>query len=151
MLSPIEEQILFMFGQHEDVPSTLVDLMREIGKGLLTKIQFTQARMSELVKTAKVVEVGGLKGIVSTIVDRPSALLQEYRNQNVPEAAFSICPDDRGAGWVMYRFNDHPKLNFAALEGKSGILFTHKGGFIAKTAERVNEDVVYSLVEQAIV
>jgi len=151
MLSPIEEQILFMFGQTKEVPEYLIDLMRKIGEGLLEKIQFTATRMGELELMASTVEVNGLVGIVSPIEDRPSALLQEYREKHVPTAAFSICPDDRGAGWIMYRYNDHPNLNFSRLENQVGILFAHKGGFIAKTSERIGQDEVLAFVSQAVV
>jgi hypothetical protein len=151
MLSPIEEQILFMFGQESEVCPNMILLMREIGKGLLEKIQFTETRMGELELMASTVEVDGLIGIISPIEDRPSSLLQEYREKHVPTAAFSICPDDRGEGWIMYRYNDNPRLNFSKIEGKSGILFAHKGGFIAKTAERIGQEEVLAFVSQAVV
>ncbi len=55
-----------------------------------------------------------------------------------------------GKGWSLYRFNDHPAVDFSVLEGDPAILFAHKGGFIAKTSARLHIDEVLSLVERAI-
>jgi hypothetical protein len=151
MLSPIEEQMLHLFGSSEEVPTDLRALMAIIGHGLLDKVQFTQKRLGELALQASKVEVNGLTGIFSPIEDRPSALLQEWRDKVVPSAAFSICPDDRGKGWILYRFNDHKSLNFSKLEGREGVLFAHKGGFIAKTSERISLDETLALVSEAMV
>lgn len=151
MLSPIEEQLLFLFGSSEEVPADLRALMAIIGHGLLDKVQFTKTRMGELELQASKVAVNGLTGIFSPIEDRPSSLLQEWRDKTAPGAAFSICPNDRGKGWILYRFNDHKSLNFQRLEGREGVLFAHKGGFIAKTSERIPVDAVLALVSEAIV
>lgn len=130
-LSPIEEQILFLFQQEEEVATRI--FMKTIGDGLLEKIRFYQKRMAELSANAQIIRVGKVEGIFSTLTDRPSSFLEEFRQQNCPTAAFSICPDDRGDGHTLYRFADHPGLNFSLLEGFDEVIFAHKGGFIAKT------------------
>jgi hypothetical protein len=150
--SPIEDQMLQAFQTSPDdlVRHEVVWIMREvIGKGLLEKIRFVETRIAELKEKAAVVMVGDISGIRSPIEDRPSALLEEYREMAAPTAAFSICPDDRDKGWILYRFHDHPALNFFKLEGNPAILFAHKGGFIAKTRERCEVSECLRLIEQA--
>jgi len=132
-LSPIEVQILFLFQQEDEVSIKTRILMKAIGDGLLEKIIFYQERMADLAINARIINVGELVGIYSTITDRPSAFLEEFRQQHCPDAAFSICPDDRGDGHTLYRFAEHPALNFSLIEEYDEVIFAHKGGFIAKT------------------
>jgi len=48
--------------------------------------------------------------------------------------------DDRGDGLGILRLNDDPRLDFSKWEGKEGIVFAHKGGFIVKTAASVKAE-----------
>ncbi len=45
--------------------------------------------------------------------------------------------DNRGNGWAILRSNDFTEINLAPLANDPRIQFAHKGGFIAKTKERV--------------
>ena len=48
------------------------------------------------------------------------------------EFAVTITQDDRGEGLCLFRRNDDPRVDFSALEGEPGVVFAHKGGFVAK-------------------
>ena len=53
--------------------------------------------------------------------------------------------DNRGKGWSLYRYDDSPKLDLSRLEGDVRVGFTHKGGFIAKTIERLDFEALTDL------
>lgn len=48
-------------------------------------------------------------------------------------AEIVVFDDNRGDGWTVLRRNDSPKFDFSKCAGIPGVLFAHKGGFIAKT------------------
>ena len=48
-------------------------------------------------------------------------------------AEIAVFDDNRGDGWTVLRRNDSPKFDFAKCADIPGVLFAHKGGFIAKT------------------
>jgi len=69
--------------------------------------------------------------------------VNEYRSRLLAEGveiAASVSHDDRGTGFALYRFADHPRVDFSRIEGDTGVLFAHKGGFIAKTHGRNLDD-----------
>ena len=66
----------------------------------------------------------------------------------------SVTPDERGPGHALYRYDDHPSVDFGRLEGgnskwASHMEFVHANGFIAKTkAKEVATDLL-AMVEAA--
>lgn len=48
-------------------------------------------------------------------------------------AEIAVFDDNRGDGWGVLRRNDSPKFDFSKCADIPGVLFAHKGGFIAKT------------------
>lgn len=60
--------------------------------------------------------------------------------------------DNRGAGWAILRTNKGEKaFDFNLVANDPRILFAHKGGFIAKTRERLAVGEVFDLIEKALV
>lgn len=55
--------------------------------------------------------------------------------------------DREGEGWMAYRYDDHPSWNLHLLEGKDGVIFTHKGGFIAKFSPKVSQGEVMAYLK----
>lgn len=43
-----------------------------------------------------------------------------------------ICPDRRGDGYGLTRYEDYPRLDFSKIEGLDDVRFAHKRGFVAK-------------------
>jgi hypothetical protein len=58
--------------------------------------------------------------------------------------------DDRGDGWSMIRFDDHPNFNTKPLQDDERVLFAHNGGFILKTNERLDEEALCALYEDCL-
>lgn len=48
------------------------------------------------------------------------------------DVAITITRDDRGDGYSLFRRNDRPRVDFSRIEGLEGVVFAHKGGFVAK-------------------
>lgn len=126
----------------QDNPNSLVPLLREIGKGLIEQIAQTAFRLSLLDEKARVKNFDGVDAIIHEIKDKPVLALQAWKDATAPEAGLSICPDDRGPGWTLYRFNDNPSVDFSRLDGQEGVSFAHKGGFIAKTEAMSLEEAI---------
>ncbi|RMD62616.1 hypothetical protein D6833_06680 [Candidatus Parcubacteria bacterium] len=64
-----------------------------------------------------------------------------------PKVAVTVTPDNRGPGWMLFRWKDHPDVDFTRIEGDPRVLFAHKGGFIAKTYERIPVSEVLGLIK----
>ena len=149
ILSPIEEQLLRFFESQEKVSVETRLLMANIGNGIINKIHFYQKRMVELTENSVILPIGDVAVISHAISNRPSSFMDEFRKLHCPEVAVSIVPDDRGDGWTLYRFDDHPRVDFSILEGDESIVFAHKGGFVAKT-KNIPIFQAIALVERAI-
>ena len=67
--------------------------------------------------------------------EEPSRSLAEYvRARDLGETiAALVYPDRRGPGYALTRYEDHPRLDFAPLDGESDVTFVHKTGFTCKT------------------
>jgi len=85
------------------------------------------------------------------ILDRGSPLgdataaVDHYLKSAGKEATVTaiVYPDNRGDGYGLRTFNDHPSMDFCRIESEPDVHFCHKRGFIAKTsaqsAERLQE------------
>lgn len=98
-----------------------------------------------------VIQINGLNGFVQKDRVHPLAVRllreREYRN----EIAFSIAKSDReNEGWVLYRYDDHPRIDFYWLIGNEKLLFVHKNGFISKTFATVSLEETIELMRLAI-
>lgn len=63
----------------------------------------------------------------------------------------AVFHDNRGNGMTLLRLKDDPRVDFSKLEGADGVVFAHKGGFIAKTAGKLTRAGMKALVEKALV
>jgi hypothetical protein len=146
-LSPVEGALLGMFETHTCVSDRdgLARMMHRVGKGILDRAQEVKESLYETRSKMRVEKVGGVPLMVFEGVLGPGAnqILEEM------ELAGSVSHDDRGHGWTLYRFNDHPALNFAVLEGDPRVTFAHRGGFIAKTTPMEVADAL-RLVQEAL-
>jgi hypothetical protein len=150
--SPFEMAIIDMIGK-----STEVDLMVKV---LLAKVIGDRTRQALelreraqwLKANAKIIPLPG--GLTAVMVESKVQLgIDDFRKTLVAsglDVAISITHDDRGAGWSLYRFDDHPAVDFSRLDGNLAISFAHKSGFIAKTREMLCEGAVKALCEQAL-
>jgi hypothetical protein len=135
-VSPIETTVLRWFEELEliGIRGPLYALMHRIGKEKLDYLNKVTERIEHLRENAKVVEVGGLRFVDGTCIDRADnpVLGLEMFAEELGDIAGTITQDDRGEGLSLFRRNDHPAVDFSRLEGRDGVVFAHKGGFVAK-------------------
>ena len=152
-VSPIETTVLRWFAEEtmicdpsktivgwDDDCAPLFALMHRIGKEKLNYLADVVERLDYLRENAKVVEVQSLLFLDARCVERtnqPALGLEMYAEEieDIPAGrviAGTITQDDRGDGLSLFRRNDHPGVDFSRLEGRDGVVFAHKGGFIAK-------------------
>ncbi len=121
-------------------------MMQEIGYNILSSIEAFKEFYDFLMQHGTVQEIKGLKVLVSPEetkqVNNVSQVVEAWRAQVAPDAAVSISPDERGSGYSLYRFDDHPRVDFCLLAGLPGVKFTHVNGFIAKTEARDLENAL---------
>lgn len=154
LYSPIEGDLLEVFASEVvwSVNDPFLNELREIGARLLLGAR----KFHEDYQTARAlintIQINGLNGFVQKDRVQPLAvrLLREREHGN--EIAFSIAKSDReGEGWVLYRYDDHPRIDFTRLDRYEKLLYIHKNGFLAKTFPTVSLEETIELMKSAIV
>lgn len=150
MQSPVEVAILNLFSKcSAALPGDFVHkAMFEVGESNLMYLENVQRRLARLSKEALFSEIGDVRILNTTSIpgdEQPSLgvemFLKESPSKNETEVVVSR--DDRGDGLTLFRRNNSPKIDFSKLEGKPGVVFAHKGGFIAKvTADADWRDMI---------
>jgi len=79
-----------------------------------------------------------------------SAGLEEFRrlDGNPPDIVISL--DRRGKGWRLFRYEGAP-VDFSLISDCPEVTFAHKGGFMAKTKERLGIEDLIALVSNAVI
>ena len=126
-----------------------VEQLREYGNWFLDKMNQYETLMGVYNVNSEIVTVGGVKVVYMAYV-KDVLFLNEWQAKNAPDAACCVTKDDRGDGLTLYRFNDHPAIDFSKLEGVDGILFAHKGGFLAKTKSVVERSKALELIGMSV-
>ena len=150
-LSPIEGAVVTMFEEVDyllDNKSTLMRLLQGLGNRFLEHAEELWSQLEWLTANAKMVDICGVPAMV--IESTNTKATQQFRDTRCPGVGICISWDDRGGGWSLYRFNDHPQVDFSRLEGRPAVVFAHKSGFIAKTAERLPLSDILTLCELAV-
>ncbi|VFQ46246.1 MYG1 family protein [Desulfoluna butyratoxydans] len=142
--SPMEGWVLDMFAAD---PDSLIPIMRRFGRKALDSARKLTDQL-ELWSNAKRVTINGYGILIGDTDDSEGA--QEFNFRQADPAAVCITRDSRGDGWKLMRFDNAPEVNFAKLQGRPDIRFTHKTGFVAKTNERLPEAEVLELVRLAL-
>lgn len=150
-LSPVEKELLGWFQRESTVKpgSFLSEALRSLGMAILQSARELTAKVRFARAALEVVEVSGVKVLVADALT-DSAAMGMVQKSDHPDAGVLVTHDDRGNGWTLYRYNDHPSVDFSVLRGRDSILFSHPGGFIAKTRERCAKEVALALVADAI-
>lgn len=161
---PLQQGLLGLLGKSvvfdyalEDEP--VLTLLREIGRNWLNTARIFASRMGYLLQHAKQVRAGNLSGMYiprdEQLENNPVLGTSQLRDAWIEEdsfrAQFSLVQDQRGPGYVLYRYEDDPALDFSQLGGNERVKFAHKSGFLAvtKTALPLNE--LLQLVEKGVV
>lgn len=150
-ISPVETTVLRWFASFCTLSTehceALWGLMHRVGKEKLDYLKKVTERLDYLRENTQVIEFDGLRFLDATCIDRkdnPNLGLEMYaqelgeRLQPLFLIAGTITQDDRGDGVSLFRREDHPRVDFSRLEGRDGVVFAHKGGFVAKLAAGVD-------------
>lgn len=149
LMSPIESALLERFSKMNIISSQHELLMMQaIGEQVLSSVRQYAECVAALASSATHLDIAGVPAIVVESSDTTG--LQDHRDGMSTPAGISICHDDRGPGWTLYRFNDDSRVDFSGLDGLEEIEFAHKGGFIAKTKERLPLESIIALAEKAV-
>lgn len=119
----------------EPLAYMIIDAIRGYDKLLRLRNSFVDENGESLDDTLKRLGVYAVaedfRGIDGKLIDTAGdVVLDECRAEIV------VFDDNRGDGWTVLRRNDSPKFDFAKCAEIPGVLFAHKGGFIAKTKEK---------------
>jgi len=139
LISPIEETILQLVGNCTGaLDTTLSSLLTVIGESILNRAYTIQCEVSEVMQVAAVVTYGSCSVLYpasAKVYDTTSLLVAKEAFEKVTGVtiAASISKDARGAGWSLYRYDNHAAIDFALIKGDELVEFAHAGGFVAKT------------------
>jgi len=148
--SPIESALLAQFGRRDLwTRGYVITAMREIGRDLLGYLYHAREQMKSLEETVKVVTWGGQKVLFLENTDTTG--LGRYREEKHPDASISISLNKRGEGWALYRYDDHPAVDFGLLKEMPEVSFAHQGGFLAITQSKLAQKELKKLVTAAVV
>ncbi len=153
--STIDVTILRRFAaSHRLEPGQLIwELMQLIGGDLIYYLRTMRERIQvlednlhfwEMEKNGERFHAVFLPRSEATI-DDPSGAMSRYLRSigKDTEIVAMIYPDRRGKGYGLSRNNDHPRLDFTAIEHHDDVHFAHPRGFVAKTSatelERLRE------------
>jgi len=161
--SPVEKFILKAFENINGLtPESffMYDILAKFGKDIFFSIESFVENLAFLEENAKVQSFYNDNQDEIPILIIPSkeirasrAYKEAWEKKNKKIIAGSICYDNRGSdsGWTLYRYNDHPCLDFAKIDQNDGVLYANKDGFIAKTKDRIALEEVIELVKLSIV
>ena len=154
--SPVDLTLLRRFASTTALNpgDTLWEAMRWIGDDLLSYLRNLRERLDYISRNAQIWEIAHASGPFRVLAmprteplpEEPSSGLARYV-QSLPEDQRAIAglvyPDRRGAGFALSRHNDHPSLDFTAIQHEPDVHFAHARGFVAKTSatdpERLKE------------
>jgi len=143
---PIQSSIISLFGEMDEVELWMKELLRRVVFDLIREAQVFEDKVGKTPYEIRVVK--DKRVLVTDLLSEESVTdyLQEKEGAHI-----LVTHDNRGEGWTLYRYKDYPGIDFYRLSGEEEhILFTHKGGFIAKTRMRLPIEEVLALVEKAI-
>ena len=66
--------------------------------------------------------------------EEPSGTVASLIRAKSLDVAAIVYPDQRGTGYGLQRYEDHPRLDFGRVEGEADVHFAHKSGFVCKTS-----------------
>ena len=137
LLSPVEAFLLEEFSEESELRPghTLWGMLESLGRSLVRQARNLAQAIEHLRATTLSTECGGVDVLVyeGVLPAGPAAGL--LRKELYPEAAIQVSRDGRGPGWALFRYDDHPAVDFFVLGGQPGVVFAHPVGFMCKTAE----------------
>jgi hypothetical protein len=142
--NPVETWLVNRFAAD---PQASVPLLKSFGVNLIENAR-TLKKQIDCWKSSRRILISGIPAIIAE--NRESYGLEEFRRleNNPPDIVISL--DRRSEGWRLYRFDGVP-VDFSRLSINPQIEFAHKTGFMAKTKERIPENELIALINEAII
>ena len=151
--SPITGYFLRQFGDQESIfeDSWIFQFIKGFGADIIADIGDRRERLALLRKKAEIVSVKGIKVIFFTEdVENPPFAMEDFREENGGDAGISVSCDERGSGFSLFRFEDHPKVDFTKVKDDVRIAFAHANGFLATTKDLLEKKDIIQILETAI-
>jgi hypothetical protein len=144
--SPIDTTLLRRFAQvtRLEPGDPLYSFMTMVGEDLLAYLRDARERLDFIEQHAQRWTISHGDERIEALylprtdlaVDEPSGMLGSYIRARKLDGVIAaiVYPDRRGGGFGIGRYEDHPKLDFARVEGQPDVHFAHKSGFMCKTS-----------------
>jgi hypothetical protein len=159
LLSPIDITLLRRFACETEVTpeNPIYQVMKMIGEDLVSYIRSLRSRLDYLGQVCQRWTVESDRGTVEAVFlprkesdeEEPSfGLFQYVKSLDDSQSIVAmVCPDRRGNGYGLSRFEDNPKVDFTKIEHHDDVRFAHKRGFVAKTESNDIERLKVLLAE----
>ena len=165
--SPMDVTLLRRFAMASELTSEnpLWQVMRMVGEDLVLYIRTLRERLEYIGTHAEFWEVEGPHGPFEVLFMPRTEPLPAEASAGLPRfieeagkgnhVIAMVYPDRRGEGYGLSRHNDHPAMDFTAIDDCEDVHFAHARGFVAKTSatdpERLKELLAKAQVKAAVV
>jgi hypothetical protein len=155
-VSPFELTLLRqlqVFSGNTPVHAFLCRILRFVAEDLTESSKELSERLAEHRAKSQVLRVGGMPTLVLLAPAYRGAitlLRKEWMGEHDEVIGMSISYDDRGDGWCLFRFDDHPSVDFTRLREQDEMKFVHASGFVGKTEDRLPLNEVLDLAAKAV-
>jgi len=156
-VSVVESGLRIVLKDMMEVAPEFRKVFSAIGNGIIANAEKTapaveRALKYELVPIGEVYAILNPSSDVTGIWEARPKIERRLRALQGEDKDVAICfsYNDRGPGWTLYRFNDHPAVDFSRIENDERVEFAHSSGFVAKTHERLELGELVALAEQAV-
>lgn len=140
--SPLESWLIKWF---EDEPCAVMPIMRRFGIEIVEEARALKTSFDFWASCERRVIKG--KEVIIGLTDDSTGMDAYWKTIDGQKAAACISWDSRGKGWKLYRFGDFQGVDFSKIENHPDVKFAHKGGFVAKTFEKLPVERILELVE----
>jgi hypothetical protein len=153
MDSPVENTLLSMFASTGELSETDTQMLMAFGDHML---KYTVAYAADYARVKEIVDIQEVGGVPAFVVDTEvgptlNGILGRYRDLERPDVAISVSPSpDAEASWVLYRYDDDPRVDFTTLRGLPEVKFSHASGFLAVLKSGVSLKKAIKLASRAV-
>jgi len=128
--------------------------LQTVGKHIITSLQLFQDRVKLLDVKADIIDIGkhGIQAVLfKEAIDEPAFGMRKWLELNEhTDVAISVTVDERGGGWSLYRFGDHPKIDFTKIKGEKDVVYVPNTGFVAKVKQGATRARLLELINKSI-
>lgn len=142
--SPVDITLLNRFAKHSELkPDNLIyQVMCMVGEDIVSYLRSLRERLDYLKEHGQYwsVETDGQPIEVlfleksDVIAKDPSFGVYAFIESEGKDIQAMVCPDRRGEGYGLTRYNDSQRLDFSQIESFDDVRFAHKRGFVAKVS-----------------